>query len=286
MVRVYLLIFVSTLLCTAPVPAPAQNSFKILFFANVNGTLENCNCGKEPLGGVDRLKTVLDQNREKYPDLLIISGGDYFNPYSFYRLNITMLEILNSLKIDLFIPGDQEYIEGNLFTSHIQNTVHDSWFLSNDLKTGKVVHSLSYQDHPVRVYSYLSSSCFSFIPEPENLMLAGSGFKIDANRKESFDIVVFHGYLNEALALAETNPGIELVLLGHDQYSDTMVQQGTTIMGAGRDAEYVVLLEVTREDTAWQIGQEKIYLNSAVPADVEVTSWIREYKIKDKTGSR
>jgi 2',3'-cyclic-nucleotide 2'-phosphodiesterase (5'-nucleotidase family) len=117
-------------------------------------------------------------------------------------------------------------------------------------------------------------------------MLAGSGFKIDANRKESFDIVVFHGYLNEALALAETNPGIELVLLGHDQYSDTMVQQGTTIMGAGRDAEYVVLLEVTREDTAWQIGQEKIYLNSAVPADVEVTSWIREYKIKDKTGSR
>jgi len=274
------------ILAGTQIPAPAQNSFSILYVANINGTLENCRCGKEPLGGVDRLKSIIDQCRKTRPDLLVISGGDYFNPYSFLHLNRTMLRVLDLLKFDLFVPGDQEFSEGDLFTIQIHASLGNAWFLSNDQTTQNDGKTGWAHKYPITIYSYLSPACFTFIAKPANLVLDPEVEKFSDHGPGTFDVVVYHGFLEDAITVARNYRGIELILLGHDQYPDTRIVDGTIITGAGRDAEFVVLLDITLSGKKWNIEQEKIYLNASVTADEEVASLIRTYKQQIKTGSR
>ena len=55
----------------------------ILFTANINGNLENCNCSLNSAGGIGRITTLFSEFRKEYPNTIIIDGGDYFNSYSF-----------------------------------------------------------------------------------------------------------------------------------------------------------------------------------------------------------
>jgi len=275
--RIYIVVKVF-LIFFFPVLLSAQDKFAILFVANINGTLENCGCGQHPLGGVDRCKTVIEQCRQNYPDLLVINGGDYFNSYSFLALNSTLLKALPLLHFDLLVPGDQEFVEGKQFISKIRTIMGQSWFLSNTEQAAPKMKSLYFLKQQINVYAYLSPNCFSFIHQPKDLVLNSIRPDFPDDNPDSFNLIVYHGSREEAYELARTNPQIALILLGHDQYSYADSIGHTLLVGAGRDAEFVVLLRIGRSGSEWKIKQEHINLTETIPADKDISALITSFK--------
>jgi hypothetical protein len=275
------IIFIFIILCF-PAALPAQTSFSILYVANINGTLENCGCGKQPSGGVDRLKTVIEQCREKYPDLLVLNGGDYLNSYSFLALNGTMLAALRLLKFDLFVPGDQEYVEGAGFNSRLRSILGKAWFVSNAGKSGSAVRTFKFSKLRLNLSAYLSPNCFSFIAQPAYLVLNEFQpvFPEENAPASAFNCLIVHGSLPEAIALAVRYPRYDLILLGHEQYPVSELTGRTRIIGVGKDGEAVILVQVTKSGSGWEIGQTRIELNSSIPAHQEMSSLIKQFKPK------
>ena len=259
---------------------PAQTSFTILYVANINGTLENCGCGKEPLGGVDRLMTVIEQSREKYQDLLVLSGGDYFNSYSFLPLNTAMLGALRLLHFDLFVPGDQEFVENEQFTAQIQALLGKSWFASNTGQSRPAIRTFNFTSQRINIIAYLSPACFSFIPKPDYLQLDKILPVLPEKDIHTFNCMICHGTLAEANDLARQYPQLDLILLGHEQYPSSRLIGNTTVLGSGRDGECVALLQVKRSSAGWEIDQTRINLTESIPVHEQMSLLVKQYKQK------
>jgi 2',3'-cyclic-nucleotide 2'-phosphodiesterase (5'-nucleotidase family) len=273
-------IIIMLILLLIPLMLPAQNSFSILYIANINATLENCGCGKEPLGGVDRLMTVIKQSREKYHDLLVLSGGDYFNSYSFLSLNTAMLEALQLLQFDLFVPGDQEFVENEQFADRVRTVLGKTWFTSNTGKSKSAVRTFNFSSLRINITAYLSPASFTFIPKPDYLILSRIHPVLPEGDAHIFNCMIFHGSLAEASALARQYPELDLILLGHEQYPSAQSIGHTTILGSGRDGECVVLLQVKRTGTGWCIDRTRIDLTESIPVDAQMSLLVTQYKQK------
>jgi 2',3'-cyclic-nucleotide 2'-phosphodiesterase (5'-nucleotidase family) len=269
-----------------PLILPAQASFSILYVANINGTLENCGCGKDPLGGVDRLMTVVEQCREKYKNILVLNGGDYFNSYSFLSLNTTMLETLRLLQFDLFVPGDQEFVENEQFNTQLRNLLGKTWFASNIGKNKSAIRTFDFSPLRINITAYLSPASFSFIPRPGYLVLnkilpSLPDEDTEGLKTEGFNCMIYHGSLAEACALARQYPELDLILLGHEQNPAVQLIGNTTVLGSGRDGECVFLLQVKRSGgTSWVIDQTRINLTESIPAHAKMSLLIKQYKQK------
>jgi 2',3'-cyclic-nucleotide 2'-phosphodiesterase (5'-nucleotidase family) len=271
-------LIVALLILQFPLMLEAQNGFSILYVANINGTLENCKCGKQPLGGVDRLKTVIEQCRQRYHNLLVFNGGDYFNSYSFLALDNALLQALPLLHFDLFVPGDQEFVEGESFSISIRKAVGTSWFLSNAVKPAPNIKTFKNLGQQMNVLTYLSPNCFSFIKRPEYLTLNPAVPLLPDTNPDAFNLIIYHGSWDEACTLARHCPKLDLILMSHEQIAYTDSIGHTVIIGAGRDAEFAVLLQIGKSGRQWKIDCSRIALTESIPVDGEISSLIKTYK--------
>ena len=49
--------------------------FYLIYTSNVNGAIENCGCGSEPLGGLNRVNTVIKQFKQDHDNVFVVDGG-------------------------------------------------------------------------------------------------------------------------------------------------------------------------------------------------------------------
>jgi 2',3'-cyclic-nucleotide 2'-phosphodiesterase (5'-nucleotidase family) len=250
--------------------------FFILYSANINGTIQDCNCGKDPLGGIARIKTYIDHFREKNPNTLVIDGGDYFNSYPFIELNKAMLRALSLINYDIFVPGDQEFSEGDQFYYQIVNVLGEKLLISNQHTCGTNNRTFIFDKHSVHVQSYLSADAFSFIKVPHNLNLLPFSYIKDAS-VNGCNIVIFHGSLADAQHAAAENEWLDLILLAHDQYKNVKYISNVPIVGAGRDSEFIVNIAVSKLSNKWDFSISTQNIDQSFEEDREILSFIEEY---------
>jgi 2',3'-cyclic-nucleotide 2'-phosphodiesterase (5'-nucleotidase family) len=286
------IIVVLNIVCGRELPA---DSFYIIYTSNVNGYLENCGCGIDPLGGIGRVKTFVDSFRNEHEDAILIDGGDFLNSYPFPQLNEAMLEVLQLLDYNVIVPGDQEFVEGGAFYNKIKSKMKDRILISNKNDEKSQSNLTVGENQFVTIYSYLSPKVFDFIELPEKMTLNSfSGIKPEkitntirqengspadakmAARGRRFNILILHGYLSEAYRLANKYD-IDLILLAHDQNRGIWESNGTIITGNGKDSEYLSVIEVDYEND-WELYINHIKISEAFSEDEQVLEIIEKFK--------
>ena len=254
----------------------AAADFYILYSSNINGTIQNCNCGKEPLGGVGRIATFIKEFRNINPNTIVIDGGDYFNSYPFLLLNRTMLRALCCISYDVIAPGDQEFVEGYKFYNQFERLNRNKILISNRVHNGRKKLSFNFDKFNVHIYSYLSTKAFSFIKLPEELQLLPFS-DIKDTHETGCNVIIFHGSSSEAELVVNETGWIDLILLAHDQYAEVKHISNTVIVGGGRDSEFIVIVAVSKSSGDWKFNISKKKMDDTIKEDQEILEFIQEY---------
>ncbi len=222
----------------------SAGTLQIVFTSNINGALQNCGCGVEPLGGIGRIKTVLDSIRKVNKDVLLIDGGDFLNSYPYPNLNSKMLQSIHKMDYDVIVPGDHEFVEGYDFFKKIYTELNNAVLISNQEPTG-AEKQFAYPGLRVAVSGFVAPAVFENIDRPESFTLINPDkSEMPVNSDTFFNILVFHGDKRDAAKIAEKHPGIDLILLGHDHFKGVQQIGDAVIVGNGRDSEYFSLITV------------------------------------------
>lgn len=256
------------------------DDFYIIYTSNVNGSIENCGCGSDPLGGLNRVKSVIEKFKEEHENVLVVDGGDFFNSYPYPSLNDAMYKALRLINYDCVVPGDQEMVEGSEFFSTYISELKQKVVLSNSGIEYQQVFEKSFGINHLMVYGYLSPDVFDFIEKPEDLKLSiFMGEKPHKAENNLFRIAVIHGYLSNAEQFAIENSNINLILLAHDQRKGIWDKNGVIIVGNGKDSEYISVIKVTNSDK-WDLSVDQKKISEKIPEDKDIYNLIREYKSK------
>ncbi len=249
----------------------------IIYTSNINGALQNCGCGVDPPGGIGRVKSIVDQLRSKHQRVILIDGGDFFNSYPFPLLDEAMLKALEVLEYDLFIPGDQEFVEGSAFYKRLQTILGKRLLISNNGAGNLQSFSIYLGSDNVRIHGLLSPKVFDFIEVPAILNLQDpSNMILRSKTPRDLNVVVMHGYLGEAQQFARVNQSIDLILLAHDQLKGIWDENGPLIVGNGKDSEFLSIIEA-RFEKKWHFKVDQLRISETIPEDDHILKIIREF---------
>jgi 2',3'-cyclic-nucleotide 2'-phosphodiesterase (5'-nucleotidase family) len=258
----------------------ASDNFYIIYTSNVNGMIENCGCGADPLGGIGRVKSFVDKFKDEHNNVLLIDGGDYFNSYPFPKLNDAMYSSLLLMHYDGIIPGDQAFIEGESFFSDYSSKLNEKIVLTNSISDIQKILSKKIGSVEINIYGYLSPYIFDFVPKPDQPVLTNFvEAKPQPAKSGEFQVAVVHGYLSNAQQFAEENPTVSLILLAHDQRKGIWEKNQATIIGNGKDSEYISVIKITR-NPGWIITVDQPKINEDLPEDPQIVKIIEAYKGK------
>ncbi len=237
---------------------PAAAAQYILYTANINATLQNCGCGKMPLGGLDRIKTFVDSFRTENPNTILIDGGDFFNSYSYPELNQSVLESLVLMEYDLFVPGEHAFVEGSPFFIDISRCLAGRIILSNVNWRYNRGFLESYHRTDLNLIAVLNSKCFDYIALPEQFELSAlPDSTIGNNRDGSYTILVYHGTIDTISDQILNFARPDIILLAHDQYLGETDIAGIRTIGIGKDGEHIAVIKLTTGFTC-EVTFEKI----------------------------
>jgi hypothetical protein len=105
----------------APTPAPTLPSLRIYYLVDLSGYLEPCGCNQRPLGGIDRIARVMDNERSVAPHAVLVAAGNLFfsEPHLEERMIYqertkaeALTGILTDLRLAAFAPGPADFALG------------------------------------------------------------------------------------------------------------------------------------------------------------------------------
>lgn len=255
----------------------SASELHIIFTANVNGILEDCRCGNEPLGGLARVKTFVTEFRQQHPNTLLIDGGDFLNPYTYPDLNNAMSDFMQYLDYDIITAGDQEFIEGyDFFQKHLQR--YQKIFLASNCNFGRSIIQRTVNDIPVTVVSFLSPKCFTFIRKPKQLVIDSLLTGISGMPGKGLRILLYHGETKDIVKRLPQISCIDLVLSGHVQRLDSWQENGICFVGGGLDTEVIMIVKATGVSGNWEFEVTSREMDASVMEDHDLKSLIGEYK--------
>jgi 2',3'-cyclic-nucleotide 2'-phosphodiesterase (5'-nucleotidase family) len=201
--------------------------------------------------------TVIDSLRKVYPDLLLIDGGDFGEAASGPTVWKTteLFKAMRALGYDAIGLGERD-LAPEFFKEAAQNGAKE-FLLSGNLRPaaeiGATPHRLiqrkSCKVGVVEAISSFQQQGQALEPKDPKAFLQE---QLAALRKKKADVlvVIYHGPANEAMALRQSFPEVDLWLLSHGIYKplDQMpTTDGAIIVGPGDRGREVGLITVSKE---------------------------------------
>ncbi len=254
----------------------------LLYTANINAALENCNCGSNPLGGIDRIKTFVNQFRHENPNTIFIDGGDFFNSYSFENLNYTMLEVIPLLKYNVMAPGVHIFFEKRYFVENYLKQFHNKVICSNSNLQINKSKKLKLGPFNIKFYSYISPKTFRYTARPDWLYL-DSDMDLIKRTENEISVLIYHGFLEDAQEFIKVQDNVDLVLLSNDQQEGKWQIGNTIIVGGGHDAESVAIIEIKKKNNILKFIVNYKNMNNSVVSDDSILNLIKDFRIRANT---
>ena len=226
------------------------DSLQIGYLANVNAVYENCLCGENPLGGLDRVASLLRQWRKKNPHLQVWDGGDFFNAYPYPELNRLIIRLYRLMNVNLVVLGDQELQQGNASFFPLMGKSLPLLLDSNvKLKNVPIVRKvlLKLKHHRVVVMSYVDESSFLWEKAAEAVELSDRlfGSVWEHIPHADFKVLIFHGDYSRLAPFLRRFSAFDLVLLGHEQKAFVKRNTRPVILAPGADSERIWKISLT-----------------------------------------
>lgn len=266
-------------------PVPPQAKYQILYFANINGNLENCGCGEPPLGGMDNLAYWVDTFRHKNFKTLVIAGGDILNTYPDTLLNTAVFGALKLIHPDVYAPGEQEILTGASFfqmllkkspfypltTNYILNTPRKRF------KTHVTINS-----PPIYILSRFSDILFKKDDRNRGYDRRNALFEKYYQKlpEKAYAVLLYHGALQEFFKFIKKYPRFNLALLAHDQRLQVIKDGKTRIVLPGADGEYLIRIVLSGPSRHLKSWIQKIPVSVSPKANPVIGKLIRSYHKK------
>jgi 2',3'-cyclic-nucleotide 2'-phosphodiesterase (5'-nucleotidase family) len=288
------------------------NGLTVFFGDSLNGTIEPCpGCeGGSQLGGLARRGSWVQSVRETQRESLLLDSGDLF--FDRYRKEIRaeavtaqsekahlILKCYNLLGYDAMGIGDDDLSLGKDFLVDLSKNAGFPFISSNlmDKETGEAL----FKTHVIKetwglrigIFSLLSPYFFSGESDPRTRGIVFREPFEEAKRilgkiRPETDLVVLLSHLGYTadIELAETLPGIDLILGGHSNLSLSYPMQikNTIIVRVGSKGLHVGELRLqlapdksSRPDSTLQAA---IPLSPSDKEHPEIAEMVRAYKMK------
>ena len=292
--------------CQHP-PQPSASSFVIL---QLNDVYEIAPLENGRVGGMARVASIRKQLLQKNPNTITIMAGDFVNPSLISTLRdaqgkpirgAQMIEAMNAAGVDYATFGNHEF---DIPEQDLLERIRESrfqWISCN------VLHKTPEGEKP-----FLQSGSASSAPIPpfiihtfktpsgKTVRCGLIGVTVPLNMaahvaykdvtesvraaydsiKDRCDVVVLISHLRmvEDAALAETVPGIPLLLGGHDHENMRKLVGKTIIAKADANAKTVYAHHITCDDRRGvSIRSELIPVDESVPADPETSLVVEKW---------
>ena len=244
----------AALLCLA---APA-GALTVLYTASLNGNLDGCDCRDHPRAGLAARAAWL---RGYQGEALLVDAGDILDVAPDPELAREILESYAELGYDAVALGDQEFSNGAQAVASWRGRFPLS---ANNLTLCLEDRCVFFSPEPliknrggetVGVLALLDPRVFALYPEELRRSLKleepaqAAAPLVSALRARPVDwvVVLYHGPLEEAERLAARVPGIDLVVVGHEQRLVLpRLVDGTLLVSPGEEGNRVGMLTLRK----------------------------------------
>lgn len=258
-------------------------AFEIIYFSNLNGNIEACDCYDEKLGGLHHINSVIENLKRHNPNLIVIDGGDTFNTYPFIELDQAILDAYKIIKPDIWVPGEQEFIEGNSFLKNAISALPSSFITGNislkDTSTSSQ-KKFNFQNKKIVITSYIQPEILEVFNPNLNVTYEPSKLdKIVENlESDNFNILVFHADEMELQKQVNLISKFDLLLTSHQQSVNIDLQSKPAVIGGGADGEYMVHISLQRNAKDFKISASKINVTQSTNPDQRIADIISAYR--------
>lgn len=255
-----------------------KKSFEILYFSNLNGNIEACDCYEPRLGGLHQIKAVVDKLAKENPQLILIDGGDTFNTYPFIELDQAVADAYAIIRPDIWVPGEQEFIEGESFLKRLNTT-----FLSGNLTVPGLLtepfKEYVFNNKKIEITSYIQPEIFkAFDPKPKlSFKMPDS---LNNSGQDKFKILIFHGDEIGFMKQQEMISAFDLVLTAHQQSDVINLETDPVVIGGGADGEFLMHIILQDNDSGFKISASKINIEQADNPNQKIAEIITDYRQK------
>lgn len=274
--------FVGTFLL---VKCSTEGKFEIIYLSNLNGNIEACDCYEVRLGGLHHIKTIIDDLRKKNQNLVVIDGGDTFNTYPFMELDSAVYESYKLIKPDIWVPAEQEFIEGAGFLENVFNTARTT-FITGNIQF-KNLHTVAqkeyvYKNRKITFTSYIQPTLFNV--ELRDKYIINNFEKINGLSDDlnpgNFNVLIFHGDQNEFEKQTKLVSKFDLILSAHQQSDQIDLESDPPVVGGGADGEYLAHIILQENGSGFKISASKIKIEQGDNPDKKISEIISEYRQK------
>ena len=283
--------------CGQQPSARASGEVHLIYTTNLSGSLDDCQCGDDPVGGFTRVLPELDRLAGQFPNHLVVDAGDFLNSYSLPEANRLMLKLLALAPYDAITPGDQEFVESADFIRQVSRDEGLSLpLLSSNLSTDDPaapagVNFKRIIAGPVSIFvmGIVNKKTFDFIAPPPGRIdddaAALEALAEAANRENDLQVLLYHGERHDAEQLAVQFPWLDVIVLAHQQQKAFSQVQQTALVECGSNGEYIGHLSLRRDTEGWQFGNEFIPITRDLPLHPEAKRLVAAYYQQIGTGS-
>ena len=252
------------------------NNINILYTANINATFKDCNCGKNPLGGLNRIKTYVDEYRKNNQNVLFIDGGNFFNSYKYTELNQSTLKALDFLQYDLLTVGTHIFVEDRTFLNEFLGNFSKTILNSNcNLNTNKI-KEFKINGTRIKFYAFISPTVFKYSKQPEWLTISNN-IENTKSLPGEINILIYNGYKTDAEIFLKNNNNIDILFLSYDQQVGIWKYGNTTMIGGGHDGESIALVEISETNNNRQIQLNYINMDSSIKSNSEILQLFQKF---------
>jgi len=236
----------------------------LLYSNNSNGLLENCHCPEHAYGALEKRAYVVDSIRSKEKNILLLDSGDILDIVSNRLLHSYMLRAYDFMKYDLWVAGDQDFVEGPDF--FLQDMLNLNMIFLNT--------NLEYKDKmPGKKY---------IVEQFTDIKIGITGTINPAYQKylEREIVLISHSGLDKDEQLAERFPNINLIIGGHSQIltKKPKVVGETVIVQGGESGYRLGTIYLTFNNNKLKNLKNKfILLDKDIPDHPEIVKLIKEY---------
>lgn len=215
-------------------------------------------------GGMARVAAAVKAEKARAPHVLVAHAGDTFSPslMSGFDKGAHMVDLLNMMPIDVFVPGNHEFDFGpDVFLERLREARFPVYAANLREADGSVIPGIV--DARIHTYGEVKVGVIGLTAEdshrksqPGRLKIAGmldtASEQAAKLRREGADIIVLVSHSNREIDGALVDAGIADVILSGDDHDLYLRYNGqTAIVEAAMDGIFVAVVDLqVRIDTA------------------------------------
>jgi len=274
----------------------AAEELTVVYTANSNGKLMNCNCPHDHYGGLSERVTLIGELRRKEGPFLLVDAGNMVDVYGDFTLKASCVaRMMNMMDYDAAAAGRNEVYRGiDLIRKGLEKA--DFPVLSAtiaDARTGKRAFepftTVRVGDATVAVTALCDSSCFvpsdtrtfdySILPS-----LREFSRLLPALKTADFIVVLSLMPPGANARLLETFPDIDLVVegYGNEKYDEPMPAGEGFIVSPGYGGRFVGIVTLETSGGSVTVVRSELIPVLDIPEDKRAHEIVVEYYKKRK----